>query len=645
MAGFAETAVNIGFACQLLSDNMIILEDKDINRLLENYWNENYQQRAFKMMSHYNMALVINGEFLDQLLLSLRKEPRALVQNAVVDEATQQLGMTRLDFLQARRISQIWKNFGPFMAPAQSADSKTQQSPEVLRERAFVDLASKCQAVICCRVTPKQKALVVALVKKYQQVVTLAIGDGANDVNMIKTADIGVGLAGQEGMQAVQNSDYVLAQFSYLQRLLLVHGRLSYMRICKFLRYYFYKTAASMMTQIWFSLFNGFSGQPLYEGWFLALFNLLYSTLPVLYIGLFEQDVTTEKSLNMPELYTAGQKEELFNYSIFLQAIAHGLLTSLINFFVAVLVSQNMSKAGSSNDYQSFGVLVAISSLLSITLEVILIIKYWTLLCVVSIALSLGSYVIMTSLTQSLLLYRIWPQTFQFLFADYKVLSQPSSLLVITLSVVLNTLPVLAFRTIHEIILKLRRKEEAVPSEEMAVEPPMTPLRRGAPARRSSYAFSHREGYVSLITQGTILRRPMGEQSGDMACESLNLSEEDLPSFHKESMFNPRKISILAKKRLQHFGRGPQEEVHSNISSQIMEKQAALLLDCHTSDTKKPLTLSSLKGSLQLPLSESQACHRVPSQYALDVGSSPRRGPHWKRSASPSHLEVPREKP
>lgn len=77
----------------------------------------------------------------------------------------------------------------------------------------------------------------------------------------LAAADIGVGLAGQEGMQAVQNSDYVLAQFCYLQRLLLVHGRWSYMRVCKFLRYFFYKTVASMMAQIWFSLVNGFSAQ------------------------------------------------------------------------------------------------------------------------------------------------------------------------------------------------------------------------------------------------------------------------------------------------------------------------------------------------------------------------------------------------
>nr|XP_048316326.1 phospholipid-transporting ATPase IK isoform X1 [Myodes glareolus] len=643
-----ETAVNIGFACKLLSENMLILEDKDIKRLLENYWNESEQQRAFKMMTHHNIALVINGEFLDQLLLSLRKEPRALVQNAVVDEAPQELGMSRMDFLQARRISLMWRNIGATLTQSPSAASKIRESPEVRRERAFVDLASKCQAVICCRVTPKQKALVVALVKKYQQVVTLAIGDGANDVNMIKTADIGVGLAGQEGMQAVQNSDYVLAQFCYLQRLLLVHGRWSYMRVCKFLRYFFYKTVASMMAQIWFSMFNGFTAQPLYEGWFLALFNLLYSTLPVLYIGLFEQDVTAEKSLKMPELYVAGQKDDLFNYSIFLQAIVHGMLTSLINFFLPVLVSSDISKFGSSSDYQSFGVVVAISGLLSITLEVILVIKYWTLLCVGSIVLSLGAYVVMTSLTQSLWLFKISPETFPFLFADYNVLSHPVSLLVIILNVTLNTLPVLALRVVHRAVSKLRPKEEEVPSEEeeVAVEPAVRHLRRGIPARRSSYAFSHREGYADLITQGTILRKSMGES----ICVSPNPSEEDLPphhpSQHRGSIFNPRKISILAKMKWSHHAKASQEEVHPDTGSQT-EKQATLYLN--PSDTQKPPTTSS---AMSVSSSDDQAFHSVPSEYTLDsqperldVRSSSWKGLPWKDPASPkpSQLEVPKQ--
>uniref|UniRef100_A0A2K5YDP4 Phospholipid-transporting ATPase n=1 Tax=Mandrillus leucophaeus TaxID=9568 RepID=A0A2K5YDP4_MANLE len=351
------------------------------------------------------------------------------------------------------------------------------------------------------------------------------------------SADVGVGLAGQEGMQAVQNSDFVLGQFCFLQRLLLVHGRWSYVRICKFLRYFFYKTMASMMVQVWFACYNGFTAQPLYEGWFLALFNLLYSTLPVLYIGLFEQDVSAEQSLEQPELYLAGQKDELFNYWVFVQAIAHGVATSLVNFFMTLWISRDTAGPASFSDHQSFAVVVALSGLLSITMEVILIIKYWTVLCVVTIVLSLGFYAIMTTITQSLWLFRVSPKTFPFLYADRSVLSSPSILLVVLLSVSINTFPVLALRVIFPALKKLLAKEEKVeegPSEEIFAVEPLPHLYRESRARRSSYAFSHREGYADLITQGTILRRGPGVSS-DIASESIDPSDEEAFSSPKES--------------------------------------------------------------------------------------------------------------
>uniref|UniRef100_A0AAR2M1Q2 Phospholipid-transporting ATPase n=1 Tax=Pygocentrus nattereri TaxID=42514 RepID=A0AAR2M1Q2_PYGNA len=121
--------------------------------------------------------------------------------------------------------------------------------------------ACMCQTVICCRVTPLQKAQVVELVKKYKKAVTLAIGDGANDVSMIKAAHIGVGISGQEGMQAVLSSDFSFAQFRYLQRLLLVHGHWSYLRMCKFLCYFFYKNFSFTFVHFWYGFFCGFSAQ------------------------------------------------------------------------------------------------------------------------------------------------------------------------------------------------------------------------------------------------------------------------------------------------------------------------------------------------------------------------------------------------
>uniref|UniRef100_A0A8C9J9W0 P-type phospholipid transporter n=1 Tax=Panthera tigris altaica TaxID=74533 RepID=A0A8C9J9W0_PANTA len=219
--------------------------------------------------------------------------------------------------------------------------------------------------------------------------------------------------------------------------------------------------------------------QPLYEGWFLALFNLLFSTLPVLYIGLFEQDVSAERSLELPQLYIAGQKDELFNYWVFLQALAHGTATSLVNFFVTLWVSHDSAGPTSFSDYQSFSVVVALSSLLSITMEAILIIKYWTVLSVLAIFLSFCFYVVVTWGCQSFWLFQISPENFPFLYADRNVLSHPSILLVILLNVSLNTLPTLALRVIYQALEKPRPKEvEEAPSEDITAVEPAPYLRR-----------------------------------------------------------------------------------------------------------------------------------------------------------------------
>ena len=121
-------------------------------------------------------------------------------------------------------------------------------------EKLFHDLAVMCKAVICCRVSPLQKALVVKVVKKYQkESILLAIGDGANDVSMIQAAHIGVGISGVEGLQAARSADVAIAQFRYLRKLLLVHGAWSYQRVSKTILFSFYKNIALYMTQFWVS--------------------------------------------------------------------------------------------------------------------------------------------------------------------------------------------------------------------------------------------------------------------------------------------------------------------------------------------------------------------------------------------------------
>lgn len=168
---------------------------------------------------------------------------------------------------------------------------------------------------------------------------------------MIKEAHIGVGISGQEGLQAVLASDYSIAQFRYLERLLLVHGRWSYFRMCKFLRYFFYKNFAFTLCHFWYAFFCGFSAQvsrrfltliylmkehfqTVFDPMFISVYNLFYTSLPVLGLGIFEQDVSDKHSLEYPKLYTPGLTNALFNTKEFVKSVIHGVFSSLILFLI-----------------------------------------------------------------------------------------------------------------------------------------------------------------------------------------------------------------------------------------------------------------------------------------------------------------------
>uniref|UniRef100_A0A3Q1H375 Phospholipid-transporting ATPase n=1 Tax=Anabas testudineus TaxID=64144 RepID=A0A3Q1H375_ANATE len=371
-------------------------------------------------------------------------------------------------------------------------------------ELEFLRTACMCKSVMCCRVTPLQKAQVVELVKKYKQVVTLAIGDGANDVSMIKAAHIGVGISGQEGMQAVLSSDFSFAQFRFLQRLLLVHGRWSYLRMCKFLRYFFYKNFTFTFVHFWYGFFCGFSAQTVYDELFITLYNLMYTALPVLGMSLFDQDVNAEWSFQHPQLYIPGQLNLYFNKKAFFKCALHSCYSSMVLFFIPYAAMQDTVRDDGKDvaDYQSFALLTQTCLLFTVSIQM----SYWTAVNTFFVLGSLAMYFAVTFTMYSNGLFLMLPSAFPFMGTARNSLNQPNIWLTILLTSILCILPVVTYRFL--LIQILRQAKATLPP------PPRRARIRRTSSRRSGYAFSHAQGYGELVTSGRFLRRPAVRSSG-----------------------------------------------------------------------------------------------------------------------------------
>eukprot|EP00033_Pygsuia_biforma_P001285 GCRY01001452.1.p1 GENE.GCRY01001452.1~~GCRY01001452.1.p1 ORF type:complete len:1119 (-),score=332.21 GCRY01001452.1:1076-4432(-) len=314
-----ETAINIGFACLLLTDEMTILK---INE-------QNYNDTANcieRLLGQHSGSSAPLGLIIDGASLSF-----ALENDLKAD---------------------------------------------------FLRLCTMCKAVVCCRVSPLQKALVVSLVKESMQSITLAIGDGANDVAMIQAAHVGVGISGEEGLQAARSADYAIAQFRYLERLLLIHGRYSYRRISKVILYSFYKNICLYLTQCWFTFHNGFSGQTLYEQWSLSFYNVFFSSLPIVALGVLDQDVSVNFAQRIPRLYRDGQMSKYFNFKVFWQWVSNAIYHSLILFFIPFysLSHDAVTDSGLSSGLWLTGAIVYTVVIITINLKVALETSYWTYL-------------------------------------------------------------------------------------------------------------------------------------------------------------------------------------------------------------------------------------------------------------------------
>ena len=254
-------------------------------------------------------------------------------------------------------------------------------------EILFYELASRCNSVLCCRVSPIQKAKMVHLIQRFTKIqqhkganyykylnqqdiyleldkknkikgplkdsiTTLAIGDGANDVNMITSAHIGVGIWGLEGRQAARASDYSIGQFKFLKKLLFYHGHESLRKNSFIICYNFYKNFLFVMPLFYVGFYSFFSGQTIYDPWLYQLYNIAFTVLPIIWFGIYDSERSRYESLNNPKYYS-GLNQKWFNSWKFWEWIFYGIIQGYAVFFF-VYSSNNIYSNNLNGEIQDF---------------------------------------------------------------------------------------------------------------------------------------------------------------------------------------------------------------------------------------------------------------------------------------------------
>ncbi|KAK5131718.1 hypothetical protein LTR08_000607 [Meristemomyces frigidus] len=401
-----ETAINIGFSCNLLDNDMDLIvlkvDDEDVEQA----------------NSEVEKQLAVFGKTgSDEELKAAKKnhEPPAPTHALVIDGDTLKLVL----------------------------DDKVRQK--------FLLLCKECKAVLCCRVSPSQKAAVVQMVKSGLDVMTLSIGDGANDVAMIQEADVGVGIAGEEGRQAVMSSDYAIGQFRFLTRLMLVHGRWSYRRMSETIANFFYKNIVWTFALFWYQIFTNMDCSYAFDYTYILLYNLAFTSLPVIFMGILDQDVDDKVSLAVPQLYRRGIERLEWTQVKFWTYMIDGLYQSIICFFFTYLVfapaTFNTENGRVVSDYKRMGVYIAIPAVTVVNVYLLLNTYRWDWFMLLITSISILLVWLWTGV------YTAFTAGFTFYDAAPQVLGALSFWATFMLTVILCLLPRFAAKAFQKIYM------------------------------------------------------------------------------------------------------------------------------------------------------------------------------------------------
>ncbi|EGR28204.1 phospholipid-translocating p-type flippase family protein, putative [Ichthyophthirius multifiliis] len=297
----------------------------------------------------------------------------------------------------------------------------------------FMHLTSYADSMIVCRVSPKQKRQIVDMYrKKYPSITTLAIGDGANDVNMIIGAHVGVGIKGLEGQQAArvkyfififfyqknnQSSDFVIGEFQFLSRLVLYFGREFYRKNSSLVLYNFYKNIILVLPQFWFGFYNGFSGQFLYDIWVFQLYNILFTSAPIVLFAIFDKEYKGLFLVNNPwPYYLNGLNNYLFNSRIFWKTFFLAVFQASIIGVSSVLIIEFNSTVEHDNYLVLTGNFMYWNIVLLANIKIIILSTCLRGINILFLFLSFGLYVLLVVFVQqypSFELFSVFQRLFQ----------------------------------------------------------------------------------------------------------------------------------------------------------------------------------------------------------------------------------------
>lgn len=316
----------------------------------------------------------------------------------------------------------------------------------------FVNLARMARSVVCCRVTPRQKASIVTLVKDLGKI-TLAIGDGGNDVPMIQEAHVGVGITGKEGLEAARASDFSFSRFRFLVPLIFAHGHYSYLRTSLLAQFSFYKNIMLAVMQVLFNAWTHFSGLSPYNDMSLALYNVMWTSLYTFTIVL-DRDVDYEELIRRPRLYRYTSQRA----AIGARSVAQWLVLGFAHALAILLLSIYCYQGGNpSIDTEYFGNVIYTIALWVDVLIFALFTKSFNVISTVTIVGTMLGYFVFMLLFNLMLPVRLhWGPIFQLpaIFKVYgvwnKILTDPLFYLTSLLCIAVCLLPPFALRYVRQ---------------------------------------------------------------------------------------------------------------------------------------------------------------------------------------------------